>query len=178
MQTVFCKRIGFQVFLLILGLFLSVETYAQKEEITKIFLVRHAEKEKDGGKDPKLTYVGQQRAAALVDILQKVDIAAVYSTNYKRTRNTAKPLASAKKLKIQLYNPMDSRKFLDGVLEKHKGKTILVVGHSNTIPLLINSLLGEEKYESLDENEYSNLFMVSIVYGRDADVVQLTFNPK
>lgn len=177
MQMILNRRFEFKVFFIAVLLLSTQAIIAQKQEITKIFLVRHAEKVKDGGADPELTYTGKQRAEQLNKMLAKVDISAIYSTNYKRTRNTAQPLAAAKQLHIELYNPMDSRKFIDGILEKHYGKTVFVVGHSNTIPLLLNTLLGEEKYEMLDDDEYSNLFMVSIIQGSDAEVIQLTFNP-
>lgn len=167
----------FFLFVLMLLIVNSFQTSAQKQEITKVFLVRHAERVNDGTKDPELSHSGKQRSETLKNMLHKIDFAAIYATNYKRTRNTAKPLADAQNLSIELYNPMDSRKFLDGVLSKHMGKTILVVGHSNTIPLLVNTLLGEEKYQALAEDEYSNLFMVSIVQGTDAQVIQLTFDP-
>ena len=149
----------------------------EKKEITKIFLVRHAEKQKDQGKNPALTDQGIKRSQALEKLLTKVDFSAIYSTDFKRTRDTAKPLATSKGINIELYNPMDSRNFLDGILSKHKGKNIFVVGHSNTIPLLVNTLLGEEKFSSLRDDEYSNLFIVTIVHGTDSEVIQLTFDP-
>lgn len=168
---------AFWVILLFVAILYSPNAWAQKQEITKIFLVRHAEKKKDGSKDPGLTTVGKQRAMTLSKMLQKVDLAAVYSTDYKRTKNTGKPTADSKKMKIELYNPMDSRKFIDNILEKHLGKSVLVVGHSNTIPLLVNTLLGEEKYDALKDDDYDNLFIVSILHGTDSEVIQLTFEP-
>lgn len=169
----FQRIIGLIVILLMIGL----QANAQKDRTTTIFLVRHAEKVKDGSKDPELTFEGKQRAIELKNILAKVKLEAVYSTNYKRTRNTAMPTAEEQGLKVKLYNPMDSGKFLDGLLKKHKGGNILIVGHSNTIPALVNSLLGAQKYEALADSDYSNLFIVTITRGSDADVVQLTFAP-
>jgi len=162
---------------IVIFLMIGAQAHAQKDKTTTIFLVRHAEKVKDGTKDPALTFEGKQRANELKDILQHVDLAAVYSTNFKRTKNTAMPTATAQNLKVKLYNPMDSGKFLDGVLKKHKGKNILIVGHSNTIPALVNSLLGDQRYEALADSDYNNLFIVTITRGAEADVLQLTFKP-
>lgn len=171
------RKIGLCVLVFSLIMGAGIDALAQKQEITKVFLVRHAEKVKDGTKDPELSFSGKKRSEALSKMLQKIEFTAVYSTNYKRTRDTARPLAEARNLEIELYNPLDSRKFLDGVLSKHEGETIFVVGHSNTIPLLVNTLLGEEKFQTLGEDEYDNIFMVSIVHGTDAEVIQLTFEP-
>lgn len=75
----------------------------QEEGITTFILVRHAEKAADGTKDPPLTQEGMQRARALASLFGEVPFDAVFSTNYKRTLETARPLSNKNKLEIQLY---------------------------------------------------------------------------
>ncbi len=132
------------------------------EETTVIYLVRHAEKAKEGGRDPLLTKEGMERAERLKDILFNANIDEIYSTDYKRTQLTAAPLATAIGTSIQSYNPRELKAFADQLKAKSKGKRILVSGHSNTTPTLTNALLGEEKFPMLDETQYDHLFVVTI----------------
>jgi phosphohistidine phosphatase SixA len=87
----------------------------------------------------------------------------VYSTDYNRTKQTAQPTAAKNNLEISIYDPSN----LDGPLfiESNKGKTVLVVGHSNTTPSFVNAVINEEKYDSIDDLNNGKLFMVSIIDG-------------
>lgn len=133
-----------------------------KNNTTTYYLVRHAEKDVSDktNRDPELTKIGHARAENLVQVLKEVKFDAVYSTDYNRTRDTAKPLAKANNLEIILYNPrgVDYEKFKKETI----GKTVLIVGHSNTTPYFTNGLIGEEKYENLDESIYDNLYIVTL----------------
>ncbi|MFC2096799.1 phosphoglycerate mutase family protein [Bacteroidota bacterium] len=129
--------------------------------ITTIFLVRHAEKENDGSRDPELNKKGEERADKLCEMLIKSEITAIYSTNYKRTKNTAAPLAKKTDIEIQIYKPNDKSVIKD-IIDKNKGSNILIVGHSNTIPKLVNQLINKEKYVDLTDDEYNKLFVVSL----------------
>ena len=88
------------------------------------------------------------------------NIAAVYSTNYKRTQQTALPIAKEQNLEIISYTTKEliSEKFI----ANNKGKNIVIVGHSNTTPELVNSLLGEKKYEDIADSENNNVFIVTL----------------
>src|SRR5688572_14758185 len=108
------KRIA--LFLVIL-LAVSVQSLAQNQ-ITTFILVRHAEKGEDGTKDPDLSEEGKQRAIRLADMLSKTSITAIYSTSFKRTRNTVVPLANAKSLEIFSYDPLKSEA-IDKMLKDH-----------------------------------------------------------
>ena len=127
-----------------------------------IFLVRHAEKADDGTRDPDLTGIGNRRAQKLATMLKQFDIKKIYSTDYKRTRNTAQPLATALGLPVELYDPR-SKELIDK-LSKMKGN-VLIVGHSNSTPTLTNAIIGENKYQQLDEKVYTKLFVLSRVNG-------------
>lgn len=134
------------------------------QQTTTIILVRHAEKADDGTQNPGLTPLGQVRAQKLAAMLAPTGVSAVYSTPYKRTRLTGQPLADLEGLKVQEYAP-HNRDFPLELLQKHEGETILVVGHSNTVPDLVNALTGQSTYEQLEEMEYDKLFIVSVVKG-------------
>ena len=130
-------------------------------EPAQIFLVRHAEKSKDDPKDPSLTEGGKERAERLKFHLANADIKSIYSTDYKRTKQTIQPLADYLGIQPILYNP-DLVDITD-ILKQPQEGNIVVAGHSNTTPKLINNLLGTEKYKSLDESIYDRLFLVTKV---------------
>jgi len=142
---------------------------------TMIYLVRHAEKANDGTKDPGLIPQGVERSKRLKNILEKATINQIYSTNYKRTRLTGQPLADLLQLPINDYNPRDLSSFAQKVKSQHKGQSILIVGHSNTTPDLINALMGNQQFSHLTEKEYSHLFIVSIPPKKKPKVLDLQF---
>ena len=135
-----------------------------QDRLTTIILVRHAEKGNDGTKDPDLNAAGIQRAGALLEFLKQTELDAIYSTEYKRTVNTVQKVAVDHQLKLTSYKPFDLESFTKQLM-KEAGKTILVVGHSNTIPNTINALIGEEKYQQLDDADYDNLYVVTVSEG-------------
>jgi broad specificity phosphatase PhoE len=149
--------------LLLILLFLSaIHLFAQNNPvITTFILVRHAEKGTEGD-DPDLKPEGYDRANRLTAILKNTTIDAVYSTRFKRTKNTVTPLAKEKSIEIQIYENLKSAE-LDALITKHKGGTILVGGHSNTIPQIANLLLGKEAFKNFADTDYGNLLIISVV---------------
>ncbi len=132
---------------------------------TTYYFIRHAEKDRSNPSegDPELTEKGHQRATFWAQHFAEVPLDAVYSTNYKRTTSTAVQTAISKKLEVQLYDP---RNLNDSLFIKNTlGKRVLVVGHSNTTPAFVNAVLGEEKYESIDDSNNGNLYTVTIKGG-------------
>ncbi|HTF22132.1 MAG TPA: phosphoglycerate mutase family protein [Chryseolinea sp.] len=134
----------------------------EAQQITTFILVRHAEKVMDKSKDPVLTEQGNARARRLQALLEKVSIDAIYTTPYKRTRTTVEPLAQARGLALREYEP-EKEAAIDEILLQHAGKTILVSGHSNTIPEIANWLTGSKQYSEFDDTDYGNLMIVSVV---------------
>lgn len=129
---------------------------------TGIYLIRHAEKEGSGA-DPNLSDVGLQRANNWAVIFQDVVFDAFYSTNYNRTLQTIQPTADSNGKPVTIYDPANFS--LDDVIADHTGKNVLIVGHSNTIPELINAYLGADIYPDMAETEFGNLYKISIVDG-------------
>ncbi|MBO3697317.1 histidine phosphatase family protein [Roseivirga sp. E12] len=150
------KRIALILFISALSINVNAQT-----DVTTFILVRHAEKSKDDPRDPSLSEEGIKRAKALNEILTQADIAALYSTPYKRTKSTVQPIADAKGLEITIYDPR-SADFLKDIMEKYKGKTVVISGHSNTTPLVANLLTGSDQFKQLSEDDYSKIYMVSV----------------
>jgi 2,3-bisphosphoglycerate-dependent phosphoglycerate mutase len=161
------------IFLIIFALSTCLNMFSQ-DEITKIIVVRHAEKENDGTKNPSLSEVGKIRAEKLKNFFTDVKIDKLYSTNYKRTIETLQPIAASKKLDIVNYNPNDLN-FGKNLISMDKGKTVLVVGHSNTCPKLVNSLIDESKYQNLDENDYGKIWIVTFKNDKKIDCILLNY---
>jgi len=141
---------------------------------TTIILVRHAEKSDDGTDNPHLTLKGTQRAEDLAYILDHVKLAAIYSTPFHRTRETGEPTARRQAKKIRLYQT-DDQNFLDRLLEEQRGGNILIVGHSNTVPVLVNQLTGSEDFAWLHDSVYDNLYIVTVREKGQAKVLRLRF---
>ncbi|MCI0750367.1 MAG: histidine phosphatase family protein [Flammeovirgaceae bacterium] len=160
---------------LLLFLFLLNTYGSAQQRITTFILVRHAEKQADGSKDAELSEIGKVRAERLNALLKETAIDAVYSTPYKRTRNTVAAIAEARNLQLQDYEAMKSEP-IEEMLSKHRGGTVLISGHSNTIPWTANLLIGEAKYAAWDDSEYGNVIIISVTeIGKDAKVLWLKY---
>ena len=92
------------------------------------------------------------------DYFKNNKIDAIYSTNYNRTIETILPISISKGIKPIIYYPSNIN--YDSFLKKVKGKKILVVGHSNTIPSFVNELIGEDYYKQINDTVNSNLYIV------------------
>ena len=147
-------------FLILSLIFSFLFSSIQAAEDVTIYLVRHAEKAHDSTKDPALTEQGQSHAERLAELLKDKNIMAIYSTDFKRTRLTAKPLADQLGIEIKLY---DYKKLSDlANTLKNSKQNILVVGHSNTTPELVQLISGKE-VALIKENQYDNLYIVKIL---------------
>ena len=145
------KRFGF--YFLLLSALLSTAT-AQ----STIFIVRHAEKA-DATKDPDLSEAGRARAEALAKTLRDANITAIYATEFKRTQQTAAPLAKALGITVMTL-PAKDNVALMAKLRASKSNA-LVVGHGDTIPDLIKAL-GISDPINIGQNDYDNLFAVEL----------------
>lgn len=123
-------------------------------------VVRHAEKVADGTRDPALTDAGQARAAALAALLRSRDLAAAYATDFYRTRDTAAPAAAAHGIAVTTYDAAQpAGDFVARLRRDHATGTVLVVGHSNTVPGIVSALCACP-VAPIDESDYGNLFEV------------------
>lgn len=146
-------------------------------DITTLILVRHAEKAADGTDDPPLMAKGESRAALLKNMFAASGIDAVYSTPFRRNLSTVKPLADTLGLEMVIYDPkLDLVVFVNDILKKHAGQRVLICGHSNTLPGMLNVLTGQNSYENLDDAAYDNIFLVSAPGNGNAGVVKLSYS--
>lgn len=158
----------------LLCLFLVVSPLAASP-VTTVILVRHAEKAAAPEFDPPLTETGIERAKELSRMLAAVPIDAIYSTDYRRTRDTAAPLAEARGLSTTVLT--DTKSYAADVAARirarHAGKVVLVVGHSNTTRTTLREL-GVSDAREIPESEYDNLFIVTLHEGK-ATMLRMRF---
>ncbi|MEO0424179.1 MAG: S41 family peptidase [Pseudomonadota bacterium] len=144
----------------------DVAAQASGSPLTTVILVRHAEKGSTPPGDPPLTAAGQARAEAIAQLLARAEVTAsvdaVYASPYERTRETARPLAVLAGVAISAYDPRDSEAIAARVLTEHAGGTVLVVGHSNTLPSLVDAFGGEQPAPPIEDDEYDNLYVLSV----------------
>ena len=138
-----------------------------------VVLVRHAERSDAPAGDVTLSETGQARADELVAALAEARIDTIVTTQFRRTRDTAAPLARALKLTPTVVEAgRDTAAHVRAVVAAIRagGSAVLVVGHSNTVPAIIGAL-GGPAMEELCEFEYSNLFTLALTTGQPARLV-------
>lgn len=143
----------------------SVRTAAAQRAI---YLVRHAEKI-DESRDPSLSAAGQARALRLADLLARAGITAIVTSEYKRTAETARPLATAHKLTPQIIVAKD-RPALIARLRSRPDEIVLVVGHSDTLPAILKDL-GVAAPPAVED--YGDLFVVIPSAGGAPNLIRL-----
>ena len=158
--------------LITLVLITTISGYSQ-EQATTYYLIRHAEKDRSDTteKNPQLTEKGMQRALQWSEVLKNIPFDAVYSTNYKRTIQTATPTAEKNDLEILIYEP--GALYNSEFIKNSEGKTILIVGHSNSTPKLVNKIIGSNTFDHIDDRNNSNLYIVTSI--GDLKTVQLLY---
>jgi broad specificity phosphatase PhoE len=142
------------------------------DKTTTYYLIRHAEKDRTNNtnKNPNLNSDGVIRAEKWAKNFENIKLDGVYSTDYNRTQQTAAPTAKSKGLIVQSYNPS---KMYDSIFKKNtKGKTVLVVGHSNTTPVFANTILGQKKYKNMADNDNASLYIVTVVNDKKSSEIK------
>ncbi len=135
---------------------------------TVVLIVRHAEKAATPADDPTLSDAGRARAERLADIGVGAGVESVFTSQARRTRDTAAPLAARRGLTPKVRNV--TRETLDAhvkslgreILDSHKGETVLVVGHSNTAPRIAAFLTSQNIPDLDDATEFDAIFVVII----------------
>jgi broad specificity phosphatase PhoE len=167
------------VFALLFAIFGGVVVFAYlatfSRPLTTVILVRHAEKNiEPNNPDPDLSPAGQERAQELARMFAGAGVNAIYATEYKRTQQTVKPLADRTGVSPQLVEAKQTPELAKDILTKHRGQTIFVAGHNNTVPKIIEAL-GGDALPDIPESEFDNLFIVTIYRFGKAKVVQLKY---
>ena len=144
-----------------LALLTACSSHPVASDSATYILVRHAEKATAPAKDPPLTDAGQQRAQRLVASLKATRLDAVYSSPYQRTRQTATQVARAQELPVIDYAPDDATAFAARLRADHRRGTVLVVGHSNTLPPLARALCDCDVAD-MDEAVYGIRYTIRV----------------
>lgn len=143
--------------------------------LTTVILVRHAEKKiEPDNPDPDLAPDGVERAQKIVRMFADAGVSAIYATQYKRTQQTVKPLADRIHVPVTVLDAKQTDELVSQIQTSQRGKTVFVSGHSNSVPTII-SLLSNEKYPDIPDNEYDNLFIVTIYRYGKAKVTKLKY---
>jgi broad specificity phosphatase PhoE len=134
-----------------------------------VFLVRHAERADGGagapttsmtmGADPDLSAAGRARAESLAAVLEDAKITAIIATEYKRTQQTAAPLAKTLGVTVTTIKANEPAELIKTV--KAAAGNVLIVGHSNTMPDVMRAL-GAPAPAAIADNEYDNLFVLTV----------------
>lgn len=173
------RRRRTQVVVIYAAIAIGLAWFFELQATTTVIFVRHAEKAAIPADDPGLSAAGKQRAAELARQLVDADVVAgvdaIYATPFRRTEETAQPVATALGLPITSYEAANTESIMDEIVRTHKGKIILVVGHSNTVPEMIGNMGASKKVPGIDENEYDNLYVVSIPWFGKTKTIRLRY---
>ena len=162
------------IFLFVVASLLLIVPQEEFKPIT-VYLVRHAERADEPRQDPPLTEKGSARSQDLARILANANVKAIFTSQFLRTKQTAEALAKQTNVPVTSIslslNPSNSRmiseqstaEVANQILERG-GESVLVIGHSNSIPDVIK-MLGGDVTPVIDEKKYDDLFVVT-VYGK------------
>ena len=170
------------VFAMLFAVFGAVVLFAYfatfSRPLTTVILVRHAEKKLEPeNPDPDLTPEGVARAQEIARMFAAAGVNAIYATQYKRTQQTVKPLADRTAVPFTVLDSKQTDELVNRIQTSHRGQTIFVAGHSNSVPAIV-SVLSNEKFSDIPDNEYDNLFIVTIYRFGKAKVTKLKYgNP-
>ena len=141
--------------------------------LTTALVVRHAERAAVGA-DPPLSADGQARAETLVHVARDAGVVAVYATEWLRTQQTVQPLADHLGLPVTMVNALDVEDLGDQVLADHAGEVVVIAGHSNTVPDIVEEF-GADPIPAIAESEYDNLYVVTDYRFNRAKVLHLNY---
>lgn len=134
-------------------------------EISGVVVVRHAEKADDDTDDPVLTRAGQARAIALAEALAHADVGELIASQFRRTRQTLSVLSEGRGLGINIVaaesGAIDDHidALASMVRESDTEGLVVIAGHSNTVPLIVEALTGQV-VESIGEREYDRFYLL------------------
>lgn len=134
-----------------------------EQPLMTVILVRHAEKEivPPENKDPNLSTAGQARAQELSRMLAGAGVNAIYATQYKRTQQTATPLADKLGIPVTKIEAKETAELVKQIRARPAGQTIFIAGHNNTVPEII-AALGGPQMPIIPETEYDNFYVLTI----------------
>ncbi|HEV7446384.1 MAG TPA: phosphoglycerate mutase family protein [Steroidobacteraceae bacterium] len=169
-------------FAAVFGLFLAALVafflYRSASTTTVVVLARHAEKDLSSIQDPPLSAEGEQRAERLAQMFGRSKgvgrIDAIYVSDARRTQQTAAPLAERLGKHAVVVPAADTKGLVTRVMHEHEGGTVLIIGHSNTVPELIHEL-GDIDVPPFGDDEYDTLYVLSIPSFGQASLLRMEY---
>ena len=140
---------------------------------TTVFVVRHAEKGL-ATPDPSLTEPGNARARALAHSLHDQKVSAIFSSEFKRTQETAAPLGQELGIATTVIGAAKTDDLVTALKALPSGSTALVVSHSNLVPVIVERLSGQ-KVGELTDSDYDRLYVVILRTNGAASVLYLHY---
>lgn len=171
--------------ILLFAVFSPAATAQEEFKPITVFLIRHAERENEPRQDPPLKKEGVARSQELARLLSNAGIKAIFTSQFNRTKQTAEPLATKLGLTATPFtlksNPSNPREIAaestaevtNKILER-AGESVLVIGHSNSIPDVIK-MLGGDVVPTIDERKFDDIFIVTVYAKGKARVVQMKY---
>ena len=162
--------------IIILSFIVSCKSDTKKELVIKnnttiYYLIRHAEKDRStNAKDPVLNELGLKRAENWAKIFKDIPFDEIYSTDYKRTQQTAAPTAKSKGLEVLSYDTENL--FNEEFKTQTEKQSVLIVGHSNTTPAFVNAIVGKQEYSQINDSDNGKLFIVTIDDGVSSVIIE------
>lgn len=125
-----------------------------------VILIRHAEKSTEPANDPELTLQGEDRAISLTRFLRHNKVDAIFTSELRRTKDTAAVLARQRGVTPVVVKADDVKGLVAAINALPEDAVVLVVGHSNTVPSILNALGVPEKV-TIRDDEYGRVFVVT-----------------
>jgi broad specificity phosphatase PhoE len=145
---------------------------------TTIIVMRHAEKAALPAEDPPLSAVGEARAQILAQILaqapEEFRIQGIFVSEFRRTQDTVRPLANRLGVPVIVVPAADTTLVAERARDEYRGGRVLIVGHSNTVPEIVEELSGQE-IPAMAETEYGIAYVVSLPRFSRASVTRFDF---
>ena len=138
---------------LILFALAACDTTPPPPRSPSFYVMRHLQKAE--GEDPPLSEEGRANARRLIGFFQAEPPRAIYVSTTRRAEQTAAPLARQVRAKLRRYDPRNTNALIGRVLAERG--PVLVVGHSNTVPEIVERL-GGERPAPLAEADYGDVW--------------------
>jgi broad specificity phosphatase PhoE len=158
---------------LAVGMLLPADALLAADAPTIVLVVRHAEKASDTT-DPPLSDAGRARADALAHVAGSAGVSAVFHTQFKRTQQTVAPLAARLNLTPITHPANDTPGLVSAIQSKWRGRTVVVAGHSNSVPEIVKGLAGVAM-DDIPDAQFDNLYVVVLPPAGAASLTQLKY---
>jgi 2,3-bisphosphoglycerate-dependent phosphoglycerate mutase len=138
----------------------------ESQATTTVLFVRYAEVAEGGGPNPGLSPAGHARAEEISRLLGDIDVIAgvdaIFATQFRRTQETAEPVAERLQIPVQVVDSSNINGLEKMILQEYKGKIVLVISDREAIPALIREFHGSKRLPPMADTEHDNLYIVSI----------------